>query len=284
MPECSSWAEKRGGVTCSRLEEREKVIAGKADELTRLTQELESTRSRLAEADDTVRTLGTEKNELESALRGDAETLNRDLEQARSDLSATKEELAEVLGHRADLESQLAGLNARQYEESEKALSSRSIEIEQIKSTLTSEKNRADAAEQEVKSILQEKARSEQDLRLMIEDITGKAKQLSEDSMRLSDEMAAEKELRAKAEQQYSELAQEAAKKEAAFVAEKGTFMEHHDALQQKYDALTESVGAERQKSVTLEADLARITAAHEQTATEIQVLQEQLGYSWCVP
>ena len=260
----------------SQIEEREKVLAGKTEEMTRLTQELESTRSRLAEADDMVRTLGTEKNELESALRGDAETLNRDLEQARSDLSVTKKELAEVLGFRADLEAQLDGLK-EQYGESEKALSSRSLEFEQIKSALTSEKNRADTAEQEVKSIMQEKARSEQDLRQMVEDITGKAKQLSEDSMRLSDEMAAEKELRAKAEQQYSELAQEVAKKEAAFVAEKGTFMEHHDALQQKYDALTESVGAERQKSATLEADLARITTAHEQTATEILALQEQL-------
>jgi DNA-binding response OmpR family regulator len=260
----------------SRIEEREKVIAGKTEELARLTQELESTRSHLAESDDMVRTLGTEKNELELALRGDAETLNRDLEQARSDLSATKKELAEVLGHRADLETQLAGLK-QEYDESEKALSARSIECEQIKSVLASEKNRADAAEQEVKSIMQEKARSEQDLRQMIEDITGKAKQLSQDSLRLADELASEKEQRAKAEQQYSELAQDAAKKEAAFVAEKGTFMEHHDALQQKYDALTESVGAERQKSATLEADLARITATHEQTAAEMQGLQEQL-------
>ncbi|MGB8219103.1 MAG: response regulator [Methanoregula sp.] len=260
----------------SRIEEREKVIAGKTEDLARLTQELESTRARLAESDDMVRTLGTEKTELELALRGDAETLNRDLEQARSDLSAAKKELAEVSGFRAELEAQLARLK-EQYEESEKALSSRSIEFEQIKSALISEKNRADAAEQEVKSIMQEKARSEQDLRQMVEDITGKAKQLSQDSMRFADELTAEKEQRAKVEQQYSELAQETAKKEAAFVAEKGTFMEHHDALQQKYDVLTESVGAERQKSATLEANLAHITAAHEQTATEMQALQERL-------
>jgi DNA-binding response OmpR family regulator/predicted nucleic acid-binding Zn-ribbon protein len=259
----------------SRIEEHEKVIAGKTEEMARLTQELESTRARLAESDDMVRTLGTEKNELESALRGDAETLNRDLEQVRSDLSATKKELADVTGHRADLETQLAGLK-QEYEESKKAFSALSIEIEQVKSALTGEKNRADAAEQEVKSIMQEKARSEQDLRQMVEDITGKAKQISEDHMRLSDELAAEKELRAKAEQQYSELAQEAAKKEAAFFAEKGTFMEHHDALQQKYDALSESVGAERQKSATREADLARVTAAYDQVSGEKQALQEQ--------
>ena len=260
----------------SRLEEREMVIAGKKEELARFTEELETTRSRLAEAEETIRTLGTEKDELEHALRGDAETLNRDLEQTRADLSAAKKELADVSGHQAELATQLAGLT-HDHEESEKALRARSIEIEQIKSDLVGEKNRADAAEQEVKSILQEKARSEQDLRQMVEDITGKAKQQSQENLRLADELAAEKERRENAEKQYSELAQEAAKKEAGFVAEKGTLMEHHDALQQKYDALTESVGAERQKSVTLAADLSRITEAKEQTARDIRVLKEQL-------
>ena len=265
-----------GDTLRSRLEEREMVIAAKKEELTRFTEELETTRSRLAEAEDTVRTLGTEKDELEHALRGDAETLNRDLEQTRANLTAAKEELSEISRQREALSTQLAGLT-HDYEESEKALGTRSIEIEQLKSDLAGEKNRADAAEQEVKSILQEKARSEQDLRQMVEDITGKAKQQSQESLRLADELAAEKDRRENAEQQYSEFVQEASKKEAAFVAEKGTLMEHHDALQQKYDALTESVGAERQKSATLATDLSRLTETNEQTARDMQVLKEQL-------
>ena len=158
-----------------------------------------------------------------------------------------------------------------------KALSARSIEIDQLKSALAGEKNRSEAAEMEVKSILQEKARSEQDLRQMVGDITEKAKQQSHECMRLADELAAEKEQRSTAEQQCSTLAQETAKKEAAFAAERGTLLAHHEALQQKYDALTESFGAERQKSTTRESELARITTARDHIAREMQSLQDQL-------
>jgi len=260
----------------SRLEERETVINGTKDELARLTLELENTRARLAETEDTVHTLATEKDELEHALRGDAETMNRDLEQTRTDLTAAKKELADISLQREALETQLAALT-HEHEESERALGGRSIEIEQLKSALASEKNRADTAGQEVKSVLMEKARSEQDLRKMVEDITEKATQQSQECLRLTDELTSEKERLATVGQQYSELTQETAKKEAAFVAQTQTLRERHDTLQQKYDALTESIGAERQKSATFEADIARITAAKEQVTGEMQELKEQL-------
>src|SRR5208283_1300031 len=70
---------------------------------------------------------------------------------------------------------------------------------------------------------------------------------------------------------------QEAAKKEAAFAAEKGSLVEHHEAFQQKYDALTESFGAERQKCSSLEAEIARITGAKEQADQRLQAVQEEL-------
>ena len=168
-------------------------------------------------------------------------------------------------------------------EEAQKALEcpvrSRSISL---KSALAAEKNRSEAAEQEVKSILQEKARSEQDLREMVGDITEKAKQQSHERMQLADELAAEKKQRSAAEQQCSSLAQETAKKDAAFAAEKGTLLAHHEALQQKYDALTESFGAERQKSATQESELARITTARDQIARELQSLQDQCNEGNC--
>ncbi|MFZ1128842.1 MAG: response regulator [Methanoregula sp.] len=268
--------KKEGDSLRSRLEEKEMAIAGNRDEINRLTQELESTRARLAEAEDTIRTLGTEKDELEHALRGDAETLNQHLEKTQKDLEEARKELADVTGHRDELATQVAEL-AQKHDEAHKTLGTRSIEIEQLKSALAGEKNRSEAAEQEVKSILQAKAMSEQDLRQMVGDITEKAKQQSQECLRLADELAAEKEHREAAEQQYGTLAQETAKKEAAFAAEKGTLLAHHEALQQKYDALTESFGAERQKNASREAELARITTAGDQIARELKALQEQL-------
>jgi len=265
-----------GETLRSRIDEREKVIATHREENTRLTQEIESTRARLAEAEDTVRTLGIEKDELEHALRGDAESLNRDLGQTRKELEEAKKELADLAGHRDTLTTQIAELT-RTHEEAQKALNAYSVEIGQLKSALGGEKNRADSAETEVKSIMQEKARSEQDLRQMVEDITGKATQQSQECLRLTDALAIEKERRVAAEEQCGMLAQEAAKKEAAFAAEKGSLVEHHEAFQQKYDALTESFGAERQKCSSLEAELVRITGSKEQAERGLQAVQEEL-------
>jgi len=260
----------------SRLDDRERVIATHREENTRLTQDLESTRARLAEAEDTVRTLGTEKDELEQALRGDAESLNRDLGQTRKELEEAKKALSDQTAQRAALEGQLAELT-HDHQDAQKTLNASSIEIGQLKSTLAAEKNRAESAEVEVKTILQEKARSEQELRSMVEDITERAKQQSQECLRLADVLEAEKAQRAAADQQCSTLIQEAAKKEAASAAEKSTLVEHHEALQQKYDALTESFGAERQKCASLEAELARITEERDETAGKLQSLQDEL-------
>ena len=260
----------------SRLEDREKIIVTHREENVRVTQDLESTRARLAEAEDTVRTLGTEKDELEHALRGDAESLNRDLEQTRRELEEAKKRLSDLSGQQTALEAQLAELT-QNHGDAQKTLNASSLEIGQLKSDLAAEKNRAESAEVEVKTVLQEKARAEQELRQMIEDITRKAKQQAEECLRLTDSLEAEKAQRTAAEQQCSMLAQEAAKKEAASAAEKGTLVEHREALQLKYDALTESFGAERQKCASLETELARITGVQEETVKKLQAVQDEL-------
>ncbi len=269
--------QKKGEAALrSTMEERERVISANRDDITRLSQEIESTRARLAEAEDIVRTLGNEKDELEHALRGDAESLNRDLGQTKKDLEEAKKELAAILGQRTALEAQVAEFTLT-HEDAQKVLNTRAMEIGQLKSDLASEKNRAEAAEMEVKSILQEKARSEQDLRHTVEDITEKAQQQSRECLRLADELAAENEQKSAAEQKYNELIQDQAKKEAVFAAEKSAIAVHYNTLQQKYDALTESYCAERQKSSSLEADITRITAAQDQVNQELQSVREEL-------
>lgn len=268
--------KKEGESLRSRIDELEKGILSGRDEISRTIQELESTRAKLAEAEDTCRTLGMEKDELEQALRGDAESLNRDLGTTRKDLEDTRKKLEGVVEQRTDLEAKLTSLSA-EYEEARKELENRSTEIGQLKSTLAGEKNRADTAEIEVKSILQDKARAEEDLRHMVEDITEKAKQQSQECRRLGDALEAEKEQKTAAQQECSTLLQEAAKKEAAFTAEKNALAEHYESLRQKYDALTESFGAERQKCVTLEENLSRADAAKEHADSVIVELQKDL-------
>jgi DNA-binding response OmpR family regulator/predicted nucleic acid-binding Zn-ribbon protein len=253
----------------TRIGETEKSLAAKADELARANEELEATRAHLAETEDTVRTLGAEKDELVHTLKSELDTANADLAQARDALAGAHKELDVHSSEHADLRQQLETLDS-EYTETKKNLAAAVIEIGQLKSDLAGERNRADTAEQEVKSILQEKAKSEEDLRLMIGDITAKAAQQSQEVLRLSDEQATEKNQRESLEQDYAVFRQEAAKKEAGLIAERDTLAGHHDELQEKYDTLTASLGAEREKAATKDADMARLAVEKRQLENDL--------------
>ncbi|WP_292368455.1 response regulator [Methanoregula sp. UBA64] len=253
----------------TRIGETEKSLAAKADELARANEELEATRAHLAETEDTVRTLGAEKEELVHTLKSELDTANADLAQARDALAGAHRELDLQSSEHADLRQQLETRDT-EYTETKKSLAAAVIEIGQLKSDLAGEKNRADTAEQEVKSILQEKAKSEEDLRQMIGDITAKAAQQSQEVLRLSDELVTEKKERESLEQDYTEFRQETAKKETGLVAERDTLAGHHDELQEKYDALTESLGAEREKAATKDADMARLAVEKRQLENDL--------------
>jgi len=260
----------------TRIGENEKAFAAKADELARVNEELESTRSHLAEEEDAVRTLGAEKEELEHALRGDVESVNADLEKTRAALAEAQKELAALSAERTDLGQQLDTLGG-EHEGARKSLAASTIEIGQLKSDLATERNRADTAEQEVKSILQEKAKSEEELRQMIGDITAKATQQSQEVMRLSDQLGAEQKQRESVEQDFLTFRQESEKKEAGYVAERDSFLGHHDELQQKYDALTTSLGAEREKAATREGDVERLAAEKRQLENDLLSARGQI-------
>ncbi|MDD4485058.1 MAG: response regulator, partial [Methanoregula sp.] len=260
----------------TRISENEMALAAKADELARANEDLESTRAHLAEEEDAVRTLGAEKEELEHALRGDVESVNADLEKTRAALAEAQKELAALSAERTDLGQQLDTLGG-EYEGARKSLAASAIEIGQLKSDLATEKNRADTAEQEVKSILQEKAKSEEELRQMIGDITAKATQQSQEVMRLSDQLGAEQKQRESVEQDFLSFRQESEKKEAGYIAERDSFFGHHDELQQKYDALTASLGAEREKAATREGDVERLAAEKRQLENDLLSARGQI-------
>ena len=260
----------------TRISENEKALAAKADELARANEDLESTRAHLAEEEDAVRTLGAEKEELEHALRGDVESVNADLEKTRAALAEAQKELAALSAERTDLGQQLDRLGG-EHEDARKSLAASAIEIGQLKSDLATEKNRADTAEQEVKSILQEKAKSEEELRQMIGDITAKATQQSQEVMRLSDQLGAEQKQRESVEQDFLTFRQESEKKEAGYIAERDSFFGHHDELQQKYDALTASLGAEREKAATREGDVERLAAEKRQLENDLLSARGQI-------
>ena len=220
-------AKKEGDALRRTIAEREKTVAETKEELSRVTQELETARGKIAETEDSLRTLSKEKEELEHALRGDAESLDRELRETRTALDEVKKDLSAESEERARLESDLAAITQK-FSEAEKTLSAQEIRVQQLSSSVAAEKNRADTASQEVKSVLLEKERAEQELRDMIADITAKAAQQSQEFLRVSEELGKEKDIRAASEQQCRELEGTLATKEAAFTAEKGTLAGHH--------------------------------------------------------
>jgi len=260
----------------TRIAETEKSLTAKADELARTNEELEATRAHLAETEDTVRTLGAEKEELDHALKSELESAHADLAQTRTALAEAHKELDAHSSEHENLRQQLETLDS-EYTETKKSLAASVIETGQLKSDLAGEKNRADTAEQEVKSILQEKAKSEEELRQMIGDITAKAAQQSQDVLRLSDELDTEKHRRESLEQDYAAFRQETAKKEAGLIAERDTLAGHHDELQQKYDTLTASLGAEREKAATRDADMARLAVEKRQLENDLLSAKDQV-------
>jgi Response regulator receiver domain. len=253
----------------TRIGETEKSLAVKTDELARTNEELEASRARLAETEDTVRTLGAEKEELVHALKSELDTANADLAQTRAALAEANKDLEIHSSNHADLQQELESLG-REYEETKKSLAASVMENGQLKSDLAGEKTRAETAEQEVKSILQEKGKSEEELRQMIGDITAKAALQSQEVLRLSDELATENTQRESLEQDYAAFRQEAAKKEAGHIAERDTLSGHHDELQEKYDTLTASLGAEREKAATKDADMARLAVEKRQLENDL--------------
>lgn len=270
-------AKKEGDSLRRTIAEREKTVSETKEELSRVTQELETARGKIAETEDSLRTLSKEKEELEHALRGDAESLDRELKETRAALDAVRKDLSAESGQRTRLESDLAAVTQK-FNEAEKALSAQEIRVQQLSSSIAAEKNRADTASQEVKSVLLEKERAEQELRDMIAEITAKAAQQSQEFLRVSDELGKEKDLRAASEQQCRELEGILATKEAAFAAEKGTLAGHHGELQQKYDALTEQLGAERQKAASYEEAIGRLTASEKQLSGQMEEQKTLLG------
>jgi len=201
-----------------------------------------------------------------AAARHHVEILNHDLDNSRAAFENIRRQRDELI---------------RENEQTKKAQSAHTTELEQLKSALAAEKLRAEDAEQKVWAVLQEKSRSEETFRQTLHDITEKAKQQeqenlrladelvlegmgisfyeTEENLRLADELTAEQSRRIDAEHKFEAFRLEMLKKETTLVAENENLQGYCDALQQKFDMLMESFDAERQKITSLlkEAEIA---------------------------
>ena len=226
------------------------------DRAMKLLKEKERIRRKLGDKEGLQRSAGNQtfmyRNRGESNLvRNDTEALSRDLELSRADLESFKRQFQEEIERRTALGIRYGEL-ALEKEKTEKTLSADTLELEQLRSALATEKDRAATAGQELESVLEEKSRIEQELRQMIEEITEKAKIQEQENLRLTDDLTAEHSRRTEIEHLMGVLREETAKKETAFAAEKEILQEERNLLQQKFFRLTKSFDTEHRKFTAL--------------------------------
>ena len=159
----------------------------------------------------------------------------------------------------------------------EKTISDYSIDIENLKLALETVKNESQDADQKSQAIIAEKTRSEADLQQRLEAAVTQLKQQEIEQGQLNADLSAEKERRTASEQWIETLLQEKMQREATLGAEKSSLVEQRNALQEKFDATTTSLGAERQKNESLAEEIKKAKEAKELLESNMRTLIRRL-------
>jgi DNA-binding response OmpR family regulator len=196
------------------VEEKNKLLAQKADDIFELGRELDSHKILIATHEDTHRTLAQENKDIETSYCAEIETLRRQISELVNELDTTKTSLDTVQTdfeeekvHCTSLECTLE-LLVSQKELAETSLRSMTAEQERLKSVLEAEESRATSAEEELKSVIQAKTLSEQESAQIITALTGTKNQQEQDLTRLEGELEEESGRRASAEEELKSVIQ----------------------------------------------------------------------------
>ena len=264
--------------SCSlEIDEVKSALAEHKNRANIAEQEVQSKIETIAESEEKIRTLTADKAQVEQSLHTEIDALCAERDDFKTELESTKRAHSEAQNQIVALESRNANL-AQEKGETESTLRSCSLETDEVKSALAEHKNRANIAEQEIKSVMQAKAESEHDLQQTVNTLSEKVKQLADDLVKQKAVLDSETQRRIAFEQQIRILSQEKEKKEAALGAEKESNREHRDALLEKFNATTALLGAERQKNTTLSAEIQTVSLAKEQLSREMHTITRRLA------
>ena len=260
----------------AQLLENQATISQETASLTKISDELGENKIRCADAEEKCRTIAREKEELARSLQEEIDALRVARDDLKTELDATKRQHSEALDQISSHEVRHADL-ATEKEQTETTLHSCSLELDDLKQALAAQKDRAAAADKELQSVKQAKAVSEQELKKIVNDLTGKLKEQADEFLKQKKVIEAETGRRTALGQQVQALAQEREKCEAALGAENASLREQRDALQAKFDTTTAALGAERQKAATFANDLKSACATNEKILEELQITTRRM-------
>jgi len=278
--------QKEQAITSLNAEIKNKAqqIAELDREKEFLLKERDENKETIAAAEERIRALEGEKDEasrthaLESGeLSRKISDLSEELAGTSTGLRETKQALGEETARRETAESELAALRPEK-EQADKSLRAMTLECGQLRNALTSEKNRALAAEQDAKSLLQAKSQSEQDLTRIIDDLKETAKQQAEDIVTLKDERVADKNRISTLEVQLANLA--AGKEQSESDFRKTTEDLRHELLDLKGSLASATTALEEKTRslAALETVSAEQKSAGEQALVQVRSLETELG------
>jgi DNA-binding response OmpR family regulator len=220
-----------------------------------LTSEKEQT-------DATIRSLTLELDDLKHALNGQKDRATA----AENDVQSLKKAKADSEQEQKKRVDELTGVTKKQ-----------ALELESLKHALSEQKNRATAAENEIQSLKKAKADSEQEQKKRADDLTNIVKEQALELEKQKTALTAGAKRTDALMQQIQALAQEKERCEAVLGTERQSLREQRDAIQEKFNTTTASLGAERQKTVTLMQELQSVSGTNEKLKEDIHTMSRRL-------
>jgi DNA-binding response OmpR family regulator len=214
--------EQKLSELTARLSDREQSIQEKNAIIDQVSRELSAEKSAYAEAQEEIQRIVQEKDESIAAHTSSIDQLQRQVSDLSSELATLKPvleraqvELLSESAQRKDTESELSIL-AEAKEQTDKAFRALTVESEQLKITLSTEKSRVQEAEQELNAVLLAKTQSEQDLTGIINDLKATATQQAAALIQLREESASERaRLQEETEKELARVKEESASERA---------------------------------------------------------------------
>jgi DNA-binding response OmpR family regulator len=179
------------------LERTAQALDKKTAEVEQLSRDLGEVRTLLATAKEQIRILSEDKEKTAAShqsetsfLTDQVSSLTQEIRAKTTEIEAKKQTLEEETARSARLDLAVKESNV-QIEQLKTSLQTLSLEHEKLALTLSSEKQRAHAAEKEIQSVLQAKAQSEQALKQVVDEQNDAARKQKDEILRLNAELEA---------------------------------------------------------------------------------------------
>jgi chromosome segregation ATPase len=255
------------------LEESEQALDEKTAEAGQLSRALGDARALLATAEDHIRILLEEKETTAHSHRSETSLLTEQVSShsqvigtKTTELEAAQAALEEEKKRSAMLDLAIRESNAKR-EQLETSLQAITLEHEQLASAFSSEKDRAESAELDARSVLQAKVQSEEVLTHLIDEMKESARQQNDEFLRLKSVLEAETDRCRSAETQLETIRHEFGQVKATHELQEDAHKQQLDELQGRLDSSIATIFSEERELKILKDELIVAHAEEEKTA-----------------